>query len=268
MTCGSNTLLFTYGADGSPLSLTYNGTTYYYVVNLQGDVVAILNSSGAKVVSYTYDAWGRLLTTSVVGTANSNLALHNPLRYRGYVYDRETGLYYLQSRYYNPTIGRFINADTYASTGHDIVGHNMFVYCQNNPTMYRDPNGQFSLLVIGVLAAFTIGGVIVGALSNEKLGPTSDENKSQETEDSSLTAGDRVGNALIGGLLGLAVGGAVVSVGGAIGTVAVGSGTTQIALFGATGMQTFAIGALAYDIPAMIIGPLYGTEMELIEPGP
>jgi len=151
MTCGSNTLLFTYGADGSPLSLTYNGTTYYYVVNLQGDVVAILNSSGAKVVSYTYDAWGRLLTTSVVGTANSNLALHNPLRYRGYVYDRETGLYYLQSRYYNPTIGRFINADVYPSTGQGLLGNNMFAYCNNNPVNNADPAGMWTI-------SFSLGG--------------------------------------------------------------------------------------------------------------
>ena len=71
--------------------------------------MAILDTNGTKVVGYSYDAWGRLLTRT--GSMASTLGLHNPLRYRGYVYDQESGLYYLQSRYYNPEIGRFINAD-------------------------------------------------------------------------------------------------------------------------------------------------------------
>ena len=100
----------------------------------------ILNSSGVQVVYYTYDAWGRLLTTT--GTLKDTLGLHNPLRYRGYVYDRETGLYYVQSRYYNPTIGRWINADSQLSTG-DLTGLNLFAYCGNNPIIRVDYNGQF-----------------------------------------------------------------------------------------------------------------------------
>ena len=115
MNCGSHVMWFTYGADGKPLTINLNGTTYYYVTNLQGDVVAILNSSGTAVVEYTYDAWGKLLNTA--DTTSNNLGLLNPLRYRGYVYDRETGLYYLQSRYYNPEWGRFINADDLAYLG-------------------------------------------------------------------------------------------------------------------------------------------------------
>ena len=86
---GNATWSFSYDASGRPLSVVYNGVTYYYVLNLQGDVVAILDSNGTQVVGYRYDAWGRPLATT--GT-NSSLALHNPLRYRGYVYDRETGV--------------------------------------------------------------------------------------------------------------------------------------------------------------------------------
>ena len=142
MTVGGNTLNFTYDASGTPLSVVYNGTYYYYVTNLQGDVVAILNTSGTAVVTYTYDAWGKLLTTS--GTMASTLGAHNPLRYRGYVYDTEFGLYYLQSRYYNPTLGRFINADAFTSTGQGLLGNNMFVYCLNNPICLRDSNGQIA----------------------------------------------------------------------------------------------------------------------------
>ena len=111
---GAN-LAFTYGADSKPLSVKYNGSTYYYVTNLQGDVIAILDSSGAMVVEYTYDAWGKPLTTT--GTMASALGMVNPLRYRGYVYDRETELYFLQSRYYNPEWDRFINADGLVAIG-------------------------------------------------------------------------------------------------------------------------------------------------------
>ena len=158
MTYGSNAMKFTYGADGSPLAVDYNGTTYYYVVNLQGDVVAILNSTGQKVVGYTYDAWGRLLTTT--GTLKDTLGLHNPLRYRGYVYDQETGLYYLESRYYNPTIGRFINADNYPTTGQGLLGNNMFAYCNNNPVIRADSGGEFWHIVAGAV----VGGLISGAI--------------------------------------------------------------------------------------------------------
>ena len=139
MTVGSNTLYFTYDASGTPMSVTYNGTAYYYVTNLQGDVVAILNSSGTSVVTYTYDAWGNILSTS--GTLASTLGAHNPLRYRSYVYDQETSLYYLQSRYYSPVMGRFINADALVLSGSGLVGFNMYAYCSNNPVNLKDPTG-------------------------------------------------------------------------------------------------------------------------------
>ena len=141
MTVGTDTLYFAY--DGSsPMAVTYNGTNYYYATNLQGDVVAILNSSGTAVVQYTYDAWGNILTTT--GSMASTLGAVNPLTYRGYVFDRETGLYYLQSRYYNPEIGRFINADAFASTGQGLLGNNMFAYCNNSPILLSDPHGTAS----------------------------------------------------------------------------------------------------------------------------
>ena len=139
MTVGSDTLYFAY--DGSsPMAVTYNGTNYYYATNLQGDVVAILNSSGTAVVQYTYDAWGNILTTT--GSMASTLGTINPLTYRGYVFDRDTNLYYLQSRYYNPEIGRFINADVLVTTGQGFIGNNMFTYCLNNPVVFTDSLGM------------------------------------------------------------------------------------------------------------------------------
>ena len=139
MTVGGYTLHFYYDANGYPMSVVYNGTTYYYATNLQGDVVAIIDGIGVQVVGYTYDAWGRLLSTT--GGLASTLGTYNPLRYRGYVYDQETQLYYLQSRYYNPEWGRFLNADALVATGQGLLGNNMFAYCGNDPVNKADPTG-------------------------------------------------------------------------------------------------------------------------------
>ena len=136
-TYGSNTLDFFYDANGTPYALKYNGTVYYYVTNLQGDVVRIVDASGNTVASYEYDPYGKVIS------ATGTLAEVNPIRYRGYYYDNETGLYYLQSRYYDPAIGRFINADVFASTGQGIIGTNMFAYCGNNPSNRTDSSGVF-----------------------------------------------------------------------------------------------------------------------------
>ena len=141
---GSSTeiLDFLYDESGRPFALNYstNGgssfITYYYVLNLQGDVVKLVTSSGSAVATYEYDAWGNILSKS--GT----MADKNPLRYRGYYYDNETGFYYLRSRYYDPANRRFISADSYASTGQGFVGTNMFSYCNNDPVIYADTTGH------------------------------------------------------------------------------------------------------------------------------
>ena len=132
---------FIYDESGKPFALKYstNGTnfqTYYYVLNLQGDVVKLIQANGHVVAHYTYDAWGYILSSG------GNLAEVNPLRYRGYYYDNEMGFYYLQSRYYDPENHRFINADSFASTGQGFVGTNMFAYCNNKPIINSDPSGH------------------------------------------------------------------------------------------------------------------------------
>ena len=137
---GTYTTSYAYDANGTPLTVTWNGAAYYYVTNLQGDVVAILNTSGSPVVQYAYDAWGKQLGIS--GSMATTLGTYNPLRYRGYVYDTETGFYYLQSRYYNPALGRFLNADAFTATGQGLTGNNMFAYCGNNPVNRNDKAGE------------------------------------------------------------------------------------------------------------------------------
>ena len=113
---------------------------FYYVTNLQGDVMALLDADGRKVGSYSYTAYGEVSISM-----GHTVTLLNPLLYRGYVHDLETGLYYLQSRYYDPEMGRFINADSYTSTGQGVLGNNMFAYCLNNPVIFSDSSGQRSL---------------------------------------------------------------------------------------------------------------------------
>jgi len=112
---------------------------YYTATNMQGDVLGIYDSSGTNVASYEYDTWGNIISTT--DTSPIGIAELNPIRYRGYYYDSETELYYLQSRYYDSQIGRFLNADGYVSTGQDILGYNMFVYCGNNSETNTDPTG-------------------------------------------------------------------------------------------------------------------------------
>ena len=140
MTKGSNTLFFTYDTMGMPATVTHNGPEYVYVTNLQGDTLALMDADGNIVVEYVLDDWGNIL--SISGTMASTLGELNPLIYRGYVYDHETGLYYLQSRYYNPQIGRFINADRHTATGQGLLDSNMFAYCNNNPVNKFDPFGE------------------------------------------------------------------------------------------------------------------------------
>ena len=143
-TGGNATIDFVYDESNQPLAMKYNGKVYYYVLNAQGDVVRIVDGSRNVVASYSYDLWGKLLSSS--GT----LANVNPLRYRGYYYDSETGFYYLQSRYYDPAIGRFINADSYASTdATGLLSTNMFAYCENDPVNRSDPSGEFWNIVVG-----------------------------------------------------------------------------------------------------------------------
>ena len=139
LTNGSNTLHFFYDASGKPAIVEWNnGTTiqkFAYIHNLQGDIVALIDDTGAKVVSYTYDAWGKPLSTT--GPLANTLGKLNPFRYRGYVYDEETGLSYLRSRYYNQKFCRFISADSIITER-----KNLFTYCLNNPISHIDLNGN------------------------------------------------------------------------------------------------------------------------------
>ena len=162
---GNDTLYFEYDNYGSPLGFVYNGIQYLYITNIRNDVIAITDTAGVVLASYTYGDWGEC----TVDSTSTNLALANlnPLRYRGYYYDNETGYYYLQSRYYDPSICRFVNSDIaeISQMSKDIpVGNNLFAYCNNDPVNNSDPTGKISIKFIGfgIQICVSIGRVVAG----------------------------------------------------------------------------------------------------------
>ena len=172
-TTNGKTLCFFYDQQGNRVAMADGSNHfYYYIYNLQGDVIALADASTGKLaVTYTYDAWGKLVKLEDT-TANS-VGTQNPFRYRGYYYDTETSLYYLQTRYYDPEVGRFINADAHIVTDQDsVLTTNMYAYCQNNPVMRSDQNGEswrdvarFGLAVAAVgLFALAVASTGGGAL--------------------------------------------------------------------------------------------------------
>ena len=140
--------MYIYDETGSAIGFRYRTPSYsadvfdvyFFEKNLQGDIVAIYNQSGTKVVTYTYDAWGNVTTS---GTQATGIGAKNPVRYRGYYYDSETGYYYVSSRYYAPEMGRFINADDVdlLSANGDFASLNLFTYCGNVPVIRKDESG-------------------------------------------------------------------------------------------------------------------------------
>ena len=172
MTKGTDELHFFYDAQGRPAKVDYNGVIYTYVHNLQGDIVGILDSNGTVVVEYKYSAWGTQLSRT--GELANTLGYANPFRYRGYIYDDETWMYWLRSRYYYPELHRFISADN-VMDGAGLFGANLYAYCKNAPVGASDPSGHFEISYsedraapnwrpIGGASGDRIIGAIIGAL--------------------------------------------------------------------------------------------------------
>ncbi len=180
---GNSLCIYLYDADGRPVGMQYRAKgmaegefyTFWFEKNLQGDIIAVYNDSGVKTLSYSYDAWGNATVTRHNATGKNGYATYNPFRYRGYYYDTETGFYYLQSRYYDPNTGRFVNADTSSAltaSPLSLTDKNLFSYCDNNPVARSDYDGEFWHIVIGAVVG-AIGGavssVVSQALSGEEI---------------------------------------------------------------------------------------------------
>lgn len=129
---------YCYNTYGSLVGFEYNGTTYIYQTNANNDIVGILDGTGKQIVTYQYDAWGKLLKI----TGDQTIAEKNPFRYRGYYYDKETGFYYLKNRYYDPETKRMINMDSYVDTEFGMFSHNLYAYCENTPVNASNSSGN------------------------------------------------------------------------------------------------------------------------------
>jgi len=147
------------------VSVTNGSNTYYYIRNSLGNITGLADVNGNRVVAYTYDPWGKILSTS--NPSGLSIAYLNPFRYKGYYYDTEAGLYYVNSRYYDPETGRWISPEPNVDfeefdEGAGLLGYNLYAYCANNPIMYKDETGEGITLVC--VLVFTGIGLIVGAV--------------------------------------------------------------------------------------------------------
>ena len=179
--CPSYTLFYSYDANGNLYAIkkqfSNSSYEYYYAVcNSRGDVLALYNEGGNLECKYYYDSWGKLISVADHNgnsiTAQNHIAIQNSIRYRGYVYDTETGLYYLNSRYYDPATCRFINADNQIALGYDLSGVNLYAYCGSNPISRIDPTGEkwwhwaIGAAIVGACAVATVvtaGGFVAAA---------------------------------------------------------------------------------------------------------
>ena len=163
---GSLDMRFSYDSVGNPVSILYNDVEYYYVKNLQGDVIGLIDTAGTWVVEYSYDVWGNI--RNVFGSMASTLGQDNPIRYRGYYYDNETKLYYVLSRYYSPELCRFISADAlepFVRDHENSVQYNLYVYCWNNPVNMFDGYGDWPEWVKKVVVTVAVVAVITVAVA-------------------------------------------------------------------------------------------------------
>ncbi|MCR3758740.1 RHS repeat-associated core domain-containing protein [Clostridium felsineum] len=140
--------------------MNLNGSDYYYIKDAAGIIIGLIDKSGIQVVSYTYDSFGKLI--AIDGSLKDTVGQINPYRYKSYRYDSETGLYYLQSRYYNPEWGRFINADSITANQGELLSGNMFAYCENNPVNKADVDGNIGIIMDGDQTVFVVPAGIGG----------------------------------------------------------------------------------------------------------
>ncbi|MBE6635509.1 MAG: RHS repeat-associated core domain-containing protein [Ruminococcaceae bacterium] len=188
--------------------MQYHGSSYaedvwdvfWYEKNLQGDIVAVYNDSGTKLVTYYYDAFGYCIA-GYDNNGSSTRAYYNPFRYRGYYYDKDLDLYYLNARYYDGRTGRFISPDapSYLGANGDLNSYNLYAYCSNNPVMYADPEGNV------IISSIVIGG-FVGLFLGFTLTAYSDYIDDGDVFNGSIDTKDYVANTLVTGIIGLGVG--------------------------------------------------------------
>ncbi|MBQ2999593.1 MAG: RHS repeat-associated core domain-containing protein [Clostridia bacterium] len=237
-------LTFYYGMSGI-LGFNYDGRDYFYFKNLQGDVYEIYEAQYYEpmcVAKYVYDAWGKIVSiTDGNGNDVSNDPTHianiNPIRYRSYYYDRETNLYYLESRYYDPETGRFLNADNIKNLqSKTIQGANLYAYCLNNPVIYADEKGKICNILIGAIVGAVVGAFISAAsqIVDEMKEEEVEEESESEEEKNLFKTGEFWAKVVVAAGIGAVTGGFAASGVGLVGQVllnsASGAGSSMIEL--------------------------------------
>ena len=154
------TLWYQYDSAANLVALMIGTERYNYIRNAQNDIIGLIDSTGKRVVSYKYDSWGKVV--SITGTLAATVGQKNPFRYRGYYFDAESGMYYLQSRYYDPEIRRFISADNIIVTGTSVEYQNvnLYEYCSDNPINFQDPSGHFILSALAGAGAYFFEAIV------------------------------------------------------------------------------------------------------------
>ena len=276
-------LVYLYDVSGAPIGMMYRTSSYeaeifdvfWFEKNLQGDIVAVYDEDGTKLATYTYsDAWGNH-TVSYSNNGSSTGVKYNPFRYRGYYYDTDLQMYYLQSRYYDSKICRFISPDdpTYLGVNDELTSYNLYAYCGNNPITNIDPSGHSFIVAALILVATTvIGGIVAGAIS---YGQQTERIKNNSTTDDETKQNDDVSISEIalyvvtGAGIGLATGGAIL-MGAGVGyglfkVATAGKSIAKVAILGIEAGRWAALGFLSFDIGTFIAGTISGISFEMIE---
>ena len=268
-TDGTYAIIYAYDYDGKLIGFSLNTdidsnsfVDYFYVRNQFNDITRIVDKTGAIIVEYEYDAWGNILSIED-SSSNDIVSTYNPYTYRGYRYDKEISMYYLNSRFYNPYIGRFISSDGLLGEQGDILGHNMYVYTKNNPVMYSDASGYISeknknlaintisvILALAVLYIVCSSGVGASCISGVTgfLGQIVSNLYNQDGGAFQGVLGATIGGVLFGGL----GGNPVLSV---LCSSAVNAGINEIEneIYGDSDPEFFSIDAFAYDFTGYVV---------------
>ena len=244
----SDGLEFLYDHTGV-FAVKHNNTTYFYRKDAQANIVALLDNTGAVVVKYRYDAWGKCVIDA--STTNTELANLNPFRYRSYYFDTETDFYFLKTRYYDPEIGRFMTIDDISYLDPDSInGLNLYAYCGNNPIMYSDPNGTLKwyhwLGIIGAVIVVAAATVLTFGAAGIAIGGAG-------------LAGAVIHGAAVGALIGAGIGIAGGAIAGGIYSAV--TGADFWSSVGAGAMAGFGIGAVVGAVIGGTVGGIHHQQV-------
>ena len=261
-------LMYVFDADGSPIGHILYPTSshapyvygrFWYEKNLQGDIIAVYDDTGTKLISYTYDAWGNFTTTYHNGASATHGSAQGNLRYRGYYYDKDLGMYWLTTRYYDAKVGRFISPDNlgYLGANGDLNSYNLYAYCSNNPVMYEDPTGNFAISIGTMLLIGTALGILFGA--GVDVATQLYENR---TSNNDIDLGSVLNSSLVGGALGFSSAAGVVFLGPIIAGASAASASSTLITFGASVGVSALAGAGGYMLQETINGRAAEVKVE------